>query len=89
MKTLILSGKDQITIPKQLRDRWFPGTRFSVEESQGGILLKPLNMFPTTDLHSGLGCAGYHGPARSVVEMDKGVVEDLRTRWQGQTRENK
>lgn len=80
MKTVILSGKGQITIPRKLRDRWLPGTRFSVEVTQAGIVLKPLNIFPTTDLHSGLGCAGYHGQARSVEEMDKGVVEDLRTR---------
>jgi len=71
METTLLSSKGQVTIPKTIRSQhhWEVGTRFLVEEVQGGVLIKPLSSFPATDLQSGLGCSGYKGAAKSLDEM--------------------
>lgn len=83
METTLLSSKGQIIIPKLIREshHWRPGTRFIVEDTPDGILLKPLAPFPATDLKEGLGCAGYRGPAKTVEEMAEGVDEELRRQW--------
>ena len=83
MITTILSAKGQIVIPKSLREsrRWRPGTRFIVEETTSGILLKPSRTFPPTRPEEGLGCTGYRGPAIPVPDMDRAVQENIRRRW--------
>jgi len=83
METTTLSSKGQIIIPKALRDshHWRPGTKFFIEETANGLVLKPAGCFPATDLEDGLGCAGYTGPAKSVEEMREGVDEALRREW--------
>ena len=84
METTLLSSKGQIIIPKPIREshHWQPGTRFIVEDTPSGILLKPMTEFTPTELKDGLGCAGYHGPAKSVEEMNRGVDDELRRQWQ-------
>ena len=83
METTLLSSKGQVIIPKMIRDhhRWRPGTKFVVEDTQAGLLLKPLNLFPPTDIQSGLGCTGYQGPTKSLDEMRNGVDACLRRSW--------
>lgn len=83
MVTTLMSSKGQVIIPKAIRNslHWRPGTRFAVEETQAGVLLKPLNAFPPTNLKSGLGCAGYDGPPKSIDEMREGVDEELAQTW--------
>jgi AbrB family looped-hinge helix DNA binding protein len=77
METTLMSSKGQVIIPKMIRTshHWKPGTRFAVEEVQGGVLLKPLSSFPATDLRSGLGCVGYKGAAKSLDEM-RAAIDD-------------
>ena len=83
MESTLMSSKGQVIIPKSIRTslHWRPGTRFSVEETPAGVLLKPLNTFPATDLESGLGCAGYDGPVKSIEEMREGIDEELVRTW--------
>jgi len=83
METTLLSSKGQVIIPKTIRSshHWRPGTRFIVEDVQGGVLLKPLSGFPATDLESGLGCAGYKGPAKSPDEMQAAIDDELARTW--------
>ncbi|GFE62516.1 AbrB/MazE/SpoVT family DNA-binding domain-containing protein [Geobacter sp. AOG2] len=83
METTLLSSKGQVIIPKTIRSshHWQPGTRFVVEDVQGGVLLKPLNVFPATDLESGLGCTGYKGPAKSLDEMQAAIDDELARIW--------
>lgn len=78
-----LSSKGQIVIPKEIREsrHWRAGTRFVVEETPAGLLLKPEQPFPPTRLEDGFGCVGYDGPARSVEEMNRGIDAELRRRW--------
>lgn len=85
METTTLSSKGQIIIPKALRDsrHWRPGTKFLIEETAAGLVLKPANLFPPTSLKEGLGCAGYEGAAKTVEEMRQGVDEALRREWLG------
>lgn len=84
MEKTTLSSKGQIIIPKALRDshHWRPGTKFFIEDTATGLVLKPAGCFPTTDLEDGLGCVGYTGPARTVEEMKEGVDDALRREWQ-------
>jgi AbrB family looped-hinge helix DNA binding protein len=83
METTLLSSKGQVIIPKAIRSHhhWKPGTRFVVEDVQGGVLLKPLSSFPATDLESGLGCAGYEGEAKSLDEMQAAIEDELKRTW--------
>ena len=83
METTLLSSKGQVIIPKTIRSNhhWKPGTRFVVEDVQGGVLLKPLNCFAATDLQSGLGCVGYKGVAKSLDEMQAAIDEEIARTW--------
>lgn len=83
METTLLSSKGQVIIPKSIRSNhhWKPGTRFVVEDMPGGVLLKALNTFPPSELKSGLGCAGYNGPAKSLEEMQAAVDEETIRFW--------
>jgi AbrB family looped-hinge helix DNA binding protein len=84
MKTRTLSSKGQIIIPKALRDshHWQAGTKFVIEETAMGLLLKPASCFPSSMARDGLGCAWYTGPFKSDEEMKEGVDEALRKQWQ-------
>lgn len=84
METTTLSSKGQIIIPKALRDshHWGPGTKFFIEETAAGIILKPTGCFPVTNLEDGLGCAGYSGTSKTVAEMKEGIDEALKREWQ-------
>ena len=83
METTLLSSKGQVIIPKTIRSNhhWKPGTRFVVEDVQGGVLLKPLNSFAATDLQSGLGCVGYKGVAKSLEEMHAAIDDEIARSW--------
>src|ERR1700693_272999 len=58
METTRLSTKGQIILPKGIRDSraWGPGTEFSVEETEEGILLRPAAHFPEANLEEAAGC---------------------------------
>ncbi|HBA88518.1 MAG TPA: AbrB family transcriptional regulator [Geobacter sp.] len=83
METTTLSSKGQIIIPKILRDthQWRPGTKFFIEDTETGLVLRPAGGFTVTDLEEGLGCAGYSGAAKSVDEMKEGIDEALKRDW--------
>jgi len=83
METTLLSSKGQVIIPKAIREQhhWLPGTRLIIEESAGGILLKPASLFPATDVRSGLGCTGYLGEAKTIEQMQAGIDDNLKKQW--------
>lgn len=83
METTLLSSKGQVIIPKSIRSshHWKPGTRFVVEDVQGGVLLKPLNCFAATDLKSGLGCTGYKGVTKSLEEIQAAIDDEVARAW--------
>jgi AbrB family looped-hinge helix DNA binding protein len=83
METTLLSSKGQIITPKTIRSshNWKPGTRFVVEDTQGGILLKPLDSFPVTELQSSLGCIGYKGTVKSLDEIQTAIDDAVANAW--------
>src|SRR5258708_5920577 len=57
-----------------------PGTRFRVEETPEGVLLRPLKRFPETRLEDVLGCLNQMGKPKSVRQMDGGVAREIERR---------
>ncbi len=77
--TTTLSTKGQVIVPKAVREQlgWAAGTRLSVEHTPEGVLLKPLTtVFPATRPDDVFGCLIYAGPARTIEEMNAGVVQE-------------
>lgn len=58
VETTRLSTKGQIILPKNIRASraWRPGTEFTIEETDDGILLRPAARFPETELGNVAGC---------------------------------
>jgi AbrB family looped-hinge helix DNA binding protein len=85
MDTTTLSSKGQVIIPKEIRDSlgWRPGMKLVVENLSVGILLRSPTSFPATDLHEGLGCAGYAGACKSAAQMKEGIDRMIRRQWHG------
>lgn len=75
-----LSSKGQIVLPQPVRDahRWTPGTTFTVEDTADGVLLRPAKPFPATRLEEVFGCANYHGPAKTLEEMNAAVMAEAK-----------
>jgi len=75
-----LSSKGQIVLPRPVRDahRWAPGTVFTVEDMADGVLLRPAKPFPPTQIDDVFGCANYHGPAKTLEEMDAAVMAEAK-----------
>ena len=82
METIKLSSKGQLVLPKPLRDSfgWHQGMQFSVEPSNDGVLLRPLQCFKATRLHDVVGSAGYSGKAMSSADMKNAVRKGMRSR---------
>ena len=82
MQTTRLSTKGQIILPKSIRDAraWGPGTEFTVEETDRGILLKPKKAFPPTKLEDVVGCLKYKGKPKTLAEMDQAITDEIRSR---------
>jgi AbrB family looped-hinge helix DNA binding protein len=86
MATTKLSSKGQIILPKSVRDahRWAPGTEFSVEKVEDGVLLKPLGPFPKTRIEDVAGVLKRPaGKPKSVEEMDASIAKSVRKRHAG------
>ena len=71
----VVSTKGQVILPKSVRDRhgWRPGARLEVIETEDGVLLRP--PAGASRLEEVSGCLWRAGPARSVEEMDAGVLD--------------
>jgi AbrB family looped-hinge helix DNA binding protein len=81
--TTTVSTKGQVILPKELRDRrhWPAGTQFVVEETKDGVLLKPVRRFPPTRHEDVAGMLKYDGPPVSIEDMDAGVLEEAKRRY--------
>jgi AbrB family looped-hinge helix DNA binding protein len=82
MDTTRLSSKGQLVLPKAIRDAddWAEGTEFIVERVPEGVLLRPVRPLPMTQLEDVIGCAGYHGRARSVADMERAIARGVKAR---------
>ena len=82
METTRLSSKGQLVLPKAIRDAgdWVEGTEFIVERVAQGVLLRPVRVLPATRLEDVVGCAGFHGSARSLADMAKAIGKGVKAR---------
>jgi AbrB family looped-hinge helix DNA binding protein len=80
--TTVLSQKGQVVIPKRLRNErgWEPGLRLVVEQTSEGLTLRPLEATRADVSTSLLGILGYHGPRRSLVDMEAAIRKGARRR---------
>jgi AbrB family looped-hinge helix DNA binding protein len=84
METTRLSSKDQIIIPKTIRDthRWHTGQEFIAIDTEDGILLKPKQPFQKTQLQDVAGCLYYQGKAKTLEELDDALAQGIQEQWQ-------
>ena len=82
METTRLSSKGQVILPAAIRaaKQWKAGVEFVVEETDEGVLLRPLKPFAPTTLDEVAGSARYTGKARTLDEMDKAITAEIRSR---------
>lgn len=82
METTRLSSKGQIILPKSIRaaHHWNTGCEFAVEDTQDGILLRPLKPFAPTQLKDVYGCVTYTGKAKSLEDMEAGIQAAIKDR---------
>lgn len=80
METTKLSSKGQVILPKAIRSAhdWRPGLEFVAEDTDEGVLLRPLKPCTSVRLEEVIGCVGYTGPVRTVEEMDEAIAAVLR-----------
>jgi AbrB family looped-hinge helix DNA binding protein len=75
METTRLSTKGQVVLPKSVRTSrgWGPGTEFTVEETEAGILLRPARRFPRTKIEDVVGCLPSHRKLKSRAQIDEAI----------------
>ena len=83
--TTTVSAKGQVVLPKIIRQsrRWDAGTRLDVEETDEGVLLKPLSAFAATRPADVFGCLARTGAPRTLTEMEAGIMAEARRRHEG------
>ena len=72
-------------LPKSIRQRrhWDPGTRFIVEDTADGVLLKAAPVFEPTRSDEVFGSLKVSGPPKTLAEMDAGILAEARRRLDG------
>ena len=80
--TTTVSTKGQVILPKAIREqrRWPAGTQLIVEDTSEGVLLKAKPAFARTRPQDVFGSLSYRGPAKSLTEMDAGIVTEAKRR---------
>jgi AbrB family looped-hinge helix DNA binding protein len=80
--TVKLSTKGQVILPKSIRQRrhWDAGTRLVVEETADGVLLRSAPIFKPTRPDDVFGSLKFSGRAKTIEEMDAGVLAEARRR---------
>lgn len=80
--TTTVSTKGQVILPKAIRQalRWDAGTRLVVESTRDGVTLKPVPSFAATKSKDVFACLAYDGPAKTLEEMDAGVLAEAQRR---------
>lgn len=83
MKTIRLSSKGQIIIPKSIRQtyRWTVGQEFTVEDIGDGVLLRPKAPFPRTTVADAAGCLKYPGPPKTLEDMEDAIRKGVLEQW--------
>lgn len=82
MEITRLSTKGQIVLPKSIRTSraWRPGTEFTVEETDDGVLLRPAVLFPRTDLSHVIGSLPSKQKAKTIAEINNAIPPEVAKR---------
>lgn len=77
-----VSTKGQLVIPTEIRrSRGLEsGSEVDIEEVPEGVLLRPVRGPAPASLDELLGCTGYHGPRRTLDDMEAAIREGARGR---------
>jgi AbrB family looped-hinge helix DNA binding protein len=77
-----LSSKGQVILPKSVREahHWPAGTEFDVEDTPGGVILRPAKPFGATRLDDLVGCLYQPGKAKTIDQMNDAIAAELRER---------
>ena len=80
--TTIVSTKGQVILPSAIRRRrdWGAGTELLVEETDDGVLLKPMPAFPETRPEEVFASLPYRGMPKSLEDMEAGVLAEAKRR---------
>jgi AbrB family looped-hinge helix DNA binding protein len=80
--TTVVSTKGQVILPSIIRQRreWSAGTRFVVEETAEGVLLKPAPAFAKTRPEDVFASLPHQGRPKTLEEMDAGVLAEAKRR---------
>ena len=82
MERTRLSTKGQIILPKGIRDSraWGPGTEFTIEETDDGVLLRAAGRIEPTELDEVAGCLRYRGRPKTLAQMRAAVAREVKRR---------
>jgi len=80
--TTTVSTKGQVILPKAIRDQrhWDAGTRLVVENTEAGVLLTQVPLFPKTSHEQAFGMLAYEGPPKSLEDMEQGILDEAKRR---------
>ena len=83
--TTTVSTKGQIVLPRSVRNskHWPPGTRLVVENTSDGVLLRALPVLEETRPEDVFGMLKWTGAAKSLDEMDDGVLAEAKRQYEG------
>ena len=78
METVRLSSKGQFILPKAIRDRhhWEAGTEFVIIDRGAELVIKPIKVFPLTELEPPNTPSIYRGKPLSVEDMERAVLTE-------------
>jgi AbrB family looped-hinge helix DNA binding protein len=81
-ETTRLSTKGQIVLPRAIRTSraWPPGTEFTVEETDDGVLLRPAGPFPGTRLGQVAGCLRTKRRPATLAQMERALADEVARR---------
>lgn len=82
MQRTRLSSKGQIILPKSIRDSqsWGPGTEFTVEPTEDGVVLRRATVFPHTELDEVVNILASRRKPVSLSRMRQAVEKEVRRR---------
>jgi AbrB family looped-hinge helix DNA binding protein len=78
METVKLSSKGQFILPKAIRDRhhWEAGTEFVILDRGTELVIKPIKVFPLTEIEPPTTPSIYLGKPLSLEDMERAVLTE-------------
>lgn len=80
METVKLSRKGQCILPKAIRDRhhWEAGTEFVIIDRGMDLVIKPIRVFPPTELEPPDSPSDYRGKSLFLEDMERAIMTEAK-----------